>query len=83
MSNHLKLFSQVQIGERFTFETLDNPKSYTKTSQNIAHENQKPGTLGLFGPLPTRVNDGVLVFTQGTQTDEVYATGNASELIGS
>ena len=64
MSYQLKLFKQVKIGERFTFESPNNPDVRIKSGENIAH-----------------INPGVLVFTLDKQTDEVFAVGDAQELL--
>jgi len=55
----LKLFSQLRIGEKFTFESPNRPDSDVriKTSENISHHQKTE-----FGSLPSYVNGGVLVF---------------------
>jgi len=70
--NRLTLFSQVSINSRFRFESADKDnKVFIKTSNEDAHHD------GTYQP----INPGVLVFTLEKQTDEIFATGNASDLL--
>lgn len=76
MSNHLVLFSQVPIYHTFILHSLSNPRRWLKvtSTQAVLAEGT---TLGKRH----EINPGVLVFTEGAQTDEVFANGNASELL--
>jgi hypothetical protein len=75
MFRHLKLFRQLPLGARFTFESPYNPNVRIKTSPHTSQEEAKPNAWH-------EVHPDVLVFTEGGSDGEVFATGNASELLG-
>ena len=86
MSHKLQLFRQLSIGQLFTYESPDNVREFAKLSETSAYEVTRPGEWGeraTSSRPAVRVNPDILVFTKNTpKTDEVFAIGDANQLLG-
>ena len=78
MSNHLVLFQQVPIYHTFTLHSLDEPREWFKVTSTEARLVVDDGVS--LGETRT-INSGVLVFIEDKQTNEVFAIGEAQELL--
>lgn len=77
-SRKLVLFKQVPILSTFILHGVNRPRRWFKVTSTQA--TLVEGTT--LGKRHT-INPDVLVFTEGISDGEVFATGNASKLVGS